>query len=227
MKEIVDFLRRLHDRNERAWFEAHRTEWLHLQERFHAFAGGLIEGIASFDPSVAGLTVRDCTYRIYRDVRFSRDKSPYKTWQGIFVAPHGKKAGYAGYYFHLEGTPGEGPQGGHLLFAGLHLPHPTVLRSVREEILDNGAEFAANVRRAKGFALDESHKLRRTPAGFPSDTPYDALLRLKEVALCRSFDDAFLAGDDLLERTLAEFRKTAPFVQQLNRAVQYAYEEMM
>lgn len=140
------------------------------------------------------------------------DKSPYKTWQGIFVAPHGKKAGYAGYYFHLEGTPGEGPQGGHLLFAGLHLPHPTVLRSVREEILDNGAEFAANVRRAKGFALDESHMLRRTPAGFPSDTPYDALLRLKEVALCRSFDDAFLAGDDLLERTLAEFRKTAPFV---------------
>lgn len=102
-----------------------------------------------------------------------------------------------------------------------------MLRSVREEILDNGAEFAANVRRAKGFALDESHMLRRTPAGFPSDTPYDALLRLKEVALCRSFDDAFLAGDDLLERTLAEFRKTAPFVQQLNRAVQYAYEEMM
>lgn len=227
MKEVVDFLRRLHDHNERAWFEAHRAEWLHLQERFHAFAGGLIEGIASFDPSVAGLAVKDCTYRIYRDVRFSRDKSPYKTWHGIFVAPHGKKAGYAGYYFHLEGARKEGLLGGHLLFAGLHLPHPTVLRSVREEIVDNGAEFVANVRRAKGFALDESQKLRRTPAGFPSDTPYDELLRLKEVGLCRSFDDAFLAGDDLLERTLAEFRKTAPFVQQLNRAVQYAYEEMM
>ena len=96
-----------------------------------------------------------------------------------------------------------------------------------EEILDNGAEFVGNIRRAEGFALDESQRLRRTPAGFPTDSPYDELLRLKEVALCRPFGDDFLAGDDLLERTLAEFRKTAPFVQQLNRAVQYAYEEMM
>ena len=88
------------------------------------------------------------------------------------------------------------------------MPHPTVLRSVREEILDNGAEFVGNIRRAEGFALDESQRLRRTPAGFPTDSPYDELLRLKEVALCRPFGDA-------------------PFVQQLNRAVQYAYEEMM
>ena len=93
-----------------------------------------------------------------------------------------------------------------------------MLRSVREEILDNGAEFVGNIRRAEGFALDESQRLRRTPAGFPTDSPYDELLRLKEVALCRPFGDDFLAGDDLLERTLAEFRKTAPFVQQLNRA---------
>ncbi len=227
MKAVVEFLRQLHAHNERTWFEAHRTEWLQLQERIQNFAGGLIEGIASFDPAVKGLTVKECTYRIYRDVRFSTDKSPYKTWQGIFIAPHGKKAGYAGYYFHLEGDPEEGPIGGHMLFAGLHMPHPVVLRSVREEIVDNGPKFVENIRRAKGFALDESQKLRRLPAGFPAGTPYDELLRLKEVALCRSFGDDFLAGDDLLGRTLSEFRKTAPFVQQLNRAVQYAYEEMM
>ncbi len=76
--------------------------------------------------------------------------------------------------------------------------------------------------RARRVAATEAHA-----AGFPTDSPYDELLRLKEVALCRPFGDDFLAGDDLLERTLAEFRKTAPFVQQLNRAVQYAYEEMM
>ena len=227
MKAVVEFLRQLHAHNERTWFEAHRTEWLQLQERIQNFAGGLIEGIASFDPAVKGLTVKECTYRIYRDVRFSTDKSPYKTWQCIFIAPLGKKAGYAGYYFHLEGAPEEGPIGGHMLFAGLHMPHPVVLRSVREEIVDNGPKFVENIRRAKGFALDESQKLRRLPAGFPAGTPYDELLRLKEVALCCSFGDDFLAGDDLLGRTLSEFRKTAPFVQQLNRAVQYAYEEMM
>ena len=175
MKAVVEFLRQLHAHNERAWFEAHRAEWLQLQERVRSFAEGLIEGIASFDPSVEGLTAKDCTYRIYRDVRFSRDKSPYKTWQGIYVAPHGKKAGYAGYYFHLEGAAEEGLVGSHMLFSGLHMPHPTVLRSVREEILDNGAEFVGNIRRAEGFALDESQRLRRTPAGFPTDSPYDEL----------------------------------------------------
>lgn len=227
MREVVDFLRRLHDHNNRSWFEAHKAEWLQLQERVHIFAEGLIEGIAAFDPAVRGLSVKDCTYRIYRDIRFSPDKSPYKTWLGIFIAPHGKKAGYAGYYFHLEGDPSDGLTEGHLLFAGLHLPHPTVLRSVREEILDNGAEFEENIRRAKGFELDRSEMLRRTPAGFPTGTAVDEWLRLKEVALCRTFGDDFLCGGDLLERTLAEFRKTTPFVQQLNRAVQYAYEEMM
>lgn len=227
MKEVVEFLQRLREHNERAWFEAHRAEWMQLRERINNFAAGLIEGIAAFDPAVKGLTVKECTYRINRDIRFSADKSPYKTWQGIYVAPHGKKAGYAGYYFHLESASKEGLIGGHMLFAGLHMPHPVVLRSVREEILDNGAEFVKNIRSAKGFTLDESQKLKRPPVGFPTGTPYDELLRLKEVALCRKFGDEFLAGDDLLERTLAEFRKTAPFVQQLNRAVQYAYEEMM
>jgi len=67
MKAVVEFLRQLHAHNERAWFEAHRAEWLQLQERVRSFAEGLIEGIASFDPSVEGLTAKDCTYRIYRD----------------------------------------------------------------------------------------------------------------------------------------------------------------
>jgi len=70
MKAVVEFLRQLHAHNERAWFEAHRAEWLQLQERVRSFAEGLIEGIASFDPSVEGLTAKDCTYRIYRDVTF-------------------------------------------------------------------------------------------------------------------------------------------------------------
>ena len=95
---------------------------------------------------------------------------------------------------------------GHLLFAGLHLPHPTVLRSVREEILDNGAEFEENIRRAEGFELDRSEMLRRTPAGFPTGTAVDEWLRLKEVALCRTFGDDFLCGGDLLEQGAVNFK---------------------
>jgi uncharacterized protein (TIGR02453 family) len=227
MNEVVDFLRELYQHNDRNWFEQHRPVWLSLQERFRFFAKRLIDGLSTIDADVEGLTVADCTYRIYRDTRFSADKSPYKTWLGIFVAPHGKRSGYAGYYFHLEGEPSDGLAAGHMLWAGLHCPDAVVLQSVREEMLDHSEEFAANIRRAEGFSLDCSEQLRRTPKGFPTGTPQDAWLRLKEVGLYRALDIDLHDDEVLLNYALDEFRKTAPFVQQLNRAVQYAHEEMM
>ena len=75
MKEVIDFFRRLHDNNDRAWFDAHRAEWTHVKGRFAAFTERLIEGIAEFDPAVRGLRVQDCTYRIARDTRFSPAES--------------------------------------------------------------------------------------------------------------------------------------------------------
>ena len=97
MKEVIDFFRRLHDDNTREWFDAHRAEWIRVKGRFADFTGQLIEGIASFDPEVRGLRPQDCTYRIARDTRFSPDKSPYKTYIGAYIAPKGKKSGFAGY----------------------------------------------------------------------------------------------------------------------------------
>ncbi len=197
-----------------------------MQTRFHEFTEGLIDAIASFDPSVHGLQVRDCTYRIHRDTRFSRDKSPFKTHMGAFIAPQGKKSGHAGYYFHIE-PAGDGLLQGSGLSAGLYAPHPVVLRSVREEILDNGAEVAAAIAEATGFAINESNKLRRTPVGFPRGTMYDELLKLKDVFIERRITDEFLLSDRLIERTAEEFRRTKHFIDLLNRAVDYAREEMM
>ena len=93
MEEILDFLGQLHDNNTREWFDAHRKEWARVKAHAAELTEALIEGIATFDPAVRGLRVQDCTYRIARDTRFSNDKSPYKDWLGIFVAPHGKKSG--------------------------------------------------------------------------------------------------------------------------------------
>ena len=162
MKEVIDFFRRLHDNNDRAWFDAHRTEWAHVKGCFAAFTEQLIAGIAEFDPTVRGLRVQDCTYRIARDTRFSPDKSPYKTYIGAYIAPKGKKSGFAGYYFHIEPCC-DSLVWSNLLSAGLYCPEPVVLRSVREEILDNGAEIAAAIRKAKGFAIVEENKLKRVP----------------------------------------------------------------
>lgn len=226
MKQVIAFLRELHDNNNREWFDAHRAEWKRVKTRFAGFTEQLIDGISAFDPSVRGLRVQDCTYRIARDTRFSPDKTPYKEYIGAYIAPGGKKSGYAGYYFHVEPDTGEGSTYGHMLAVGLYCPEPVVLRSVRDEIFDNGAEVERTICEADAFTLCRDNTLRRTPKGYPSGSAYDELLRLRELLLERRLTERELLDDGLLERTLEAFRQTQPFVALLNRAVQFAYEEM-
>lgn len=221
MKEVVDFLRRLKENNNREWFNAHKAEYQRADSLFKEFAAALIDGISSFDGSVGGLTLADCTYRIYRDTRFSPDKSPYKTHMGVFVAPHGKKAGYAGYYFHLD------PNEGSMMYAGLYMPEPIVLRSVREEIIDNGDGLVAAIKATNGFSLCTDNALKRNPKDFPAGHKYDELLRLKDFGIEKGVSERLLLSDRLLKQTLDDFKSTYPLVSALNRAVQYAYEEMM
>lgn len=225
MEEVLDFLRRLSDNNDREWFDAHRTEWAHIKRLWADFTAELIEGIASFDPTVRGLRPQDCTYRIARDTRFSADKRPYKSWIGAFIAPRGKKSGYAGYYFHVEPV-GDGLLGNHLLAAGAVCIEPQVLRSIREEVLDHGAEMLQSIDAARGFRLDTTNRLKRVPTGFPADSEYAELLKQKDYCLEKTVPEEFVLSDNLPERLVEEFRHTKPFLDQLNRAIQYAYEEM-
>ena len=226
MRESIAFLNELRLHNCKEWMDANRSRYKELRGRFEAFAAQLIEGIAAFDPSVGGLAVKDCTYRMNRDIRFSPDKSPYKTHFSAFIAPRGKKSGFAGYYFHVE-PEGEGTMLGHsLLASGAVCIPPAVLRSIREEIVDHGDEMLRSIRRAEGFALDTSNALRRVPTGFTSGTPCDELLKLRDHCLMRPISEEELYAPDLLDRTLERFRTTKPYLDQLNRAIEYAYEEM-
>lgn len=218
MKKVIDFLSALHKNNHRDWFEAHRPQYTEALAEFNAFAEQLIAVLPAIDPAVAGLTLKDCTYRIYRDVRFSHDKSPYKTYMGCYVSPHGKKAGYAGYYFHVE------PGVQSLISAGLYMPESYIFKSVRDEIFDNGAAIEKAIAAAKGFQL-EGEKLMRVPRGYPADSPYAELLKRKDLSLYRPIDEAFLLAPDLLDRVVAEFRKCVGFNALLNRAVVFAIEE--
>ena len=222
MVEIIDFFARLSENNNREWFAAHKDEYKAVDKKLKEFAAKLIQGIAAFDPSVARLTVADCTYRIYRDIRFSHDKRPYKTWTGVFVAPHGKKAGYAGYYIHFEGS-------GCFLYAGSHCPEPVVLKSIREEILDNGDNMVAAVDNSNGFRLCTENTLKRTPKDFPTNHKYDNLLRLKDFGVEKPIDLALVAAGEetLLTAVLNDLRTIYPLVEILNRAINYAYEEMV
>lgn len=219
MKDILKFLASLSRHNNREWFEAHRAEYMHVKALFEGFAASFIEAVAAFDPSTEGVTVRDCTYRIYRDVRFSPDKRPYKTHMGVYVAPHGKKSGYAGYYIHVQ--PDEDT---YFLCSGLYNPTAGVVRSVREEIMTDGAAFDAAMRACGGFTPDWEGACRRMPRGWRAEDPFSDYYRLRTYEVYKRVDRDYVLDPQFLENAVAELCRTRPLNVILNRCVDYARE---
>lgn len=223
MKDILEFLSELHDNNSREWFEANKARYRAVLAQHNANTERLIELVSRFDPTVEGLRVSDATYRIYRDTRFSKDKTPYKDFMSTFIARGGKRSGYGGYYLHISPkghTWGEGS----FLAAGNVCPEADVLRSIREEIEDNAALMAENIERS-GFVLDSSNALKRTPRGFSVAPEYEYLLRQREIIVSRSVDSEWFMQSNWIERTAELFRACKPLLDQMNRAIEYAYEE--
>lgn len=202
---------------------ANKSEYLACKSRFEEFTERLIAGIREFDDSIGPLTAKDCTYRIYRDTRFSQDKTPYKTHMGCFIVPGGKKSGYSGYYLQV-GANEEGFPGGCMLATGDYCCDPKVLKVLREDIMtDDDGLFPAALAEAKGFTLDFEGALKRVPRGFPQDKPYSDWLRLKSFCLLNSPGQQFMLRPDLLEQALKAFRTTTPFLRFINRAVEYTH----
>lgn len=230
IREALAFLEEVRLNNNKAWMDRNRDRYKLHRGRFEHWVEALVDRISAFDPSVAGLTAKECTYRMNRDIRFSADKSPYKTHFSAFIAPRGKSSGLAGYYLHIE-PQGEGTStiGHSILAAGQVCLPPVILRSIREEIIDNGEEMLRNIRAAEGFYLDEGNKLKRLPVGFEMSkgSTVEELLKLKDHCLVLDLKEEELLSDDFEEQLLARFRSAKPYIDQLNRAIQYGYEEMM
>ncbi len=176
MEKTLRFLTKLKKNNDRDWFNANKKEYEAAREEFTEVVEKLIAGIAAFDPSVIGIQPKDCLFRIYRDVRFSKDKSPYKTAFGAYIAPGGRKSMAPGYYIHAE------PKAC-FLAGGMHMPQPADLLAVRNAIvadpkaipkIENAAAFK------KYFEKVASHEMLKTaPKGFDPDHPAINYLRLK------------------------------------------------
>lgn len=225
MKTIIGFLEQLERNNNREWFQAHKSDYLDAQEKFNAVAEQIIAGIARFDPSVRGLGVKDCTYRIYRDTRFSADKRPYKTHIGAFVCPGGKKSGMAGYYFQV-GPQDEGYTSGNMLAAGHYCMDKSSLRILREDICNGEGDFERILRKARPFRLDDDDKLKRVPNGYPADSPYADYLKYRTYCLAYDAGKEFMQSDDVVEKTLELFHRAYPFIEYVNRAISFTREEL-
>lgn len=220
MHQLLSFLHSLSLHNDKIWFDAHKDEYLRAKGTVGDLAVRLIEGIRRFDDTIGPLSVADCTYRIYRDVRFSKDKSPYKTHMGIFVNRGGKKSGYPGYYFHIDGD------GGHLLAVGNYFTEPQVLKILREDIELGKGDFRRILENvAPGLVLDTSQSLKRVPKGFPEDGPDAEYFKLRNFCLVENLDEDFILSPDLPDRLLEVFRTGKPFLDYVNRAIDYCREE--
>ena len=224
MKRVVSFLTYLIPNNNKPWFDANKGRYKEAQAIFNDFASELLERVQGFDPEVRGLTLKDCTYRFYRDLRFSKDKTPYKTHFGIFIAKDGKCSGHSGYYFHIE-SPQAGYLGGNLMCCGAYAPEPKVMRSIREEFMLTGEALVQAMSKAKGFELEWDGALKKIPKGFPADSPYAEYFRLKKILITRYFDDEFLFKPDLAKRAADLFATCTEFNTILNRAIDFAYDE--
>ena len=223
MKEIVDFLNLIVENNNRPWFQQHKDLYINAQNKFNAIAEQILIGVQKFDPLTRGLTLKDCTYRFYRDTRFSPDKSPYKRHFGLFICPNGKKSGLAGYYFHVEGEGAE-YLGHHGLYPGMYMCEPFITKSVREDISTKGDEFVKALKKAKNFSMDFSSKLKKVPKDYPADHPYAEYLKLKDFCLYENISNDRLFSKDLVDWVVGEFRSCYDFNSFLNRAALFAME---
>lgn len=237
MKQTYQFLQQLADNNNREWFNEHKPDYLEIQAKFKTFTEQLIKAISCWDEDIAAsnLTVKDCTYRIYRDTRFSKNKAPYKTHIGVFICKGGKKAPYAGYYFHIEPeylSPDSFNEnhlsiGGCALIAGTYHFENKILHSIRDEISVNGESFMKSIKEADGFDFFQGDMLKKVPSEFAfAPEEYHYLLKQKEFALCKYIDKEYLFSPNLVEKTSEDFKKTANFIRKINMAVDFALEEM-
>ena len=219
MKSILDFLSELSEHNDRTWFEANRDRYKQVKKRMDEVAAEFIEAVAAFDPAVEGVQVKDATYRIYRDTRFSKDKSPYKTWFGVYVCPRGKKSGFSGYYMHVEPD-----QNHYMLCTGAYCPTAGEIKSVREEIMTEGDAFVESIEAAAGFEVDWSSAMKRMPQGWSAEDQHSEYYRLRNFLLVKLVDKEYFLRPDAIQQAAKDMQCTRPFNDTLNRAIEYARE---
>lgn len=216
----IKFLRDLKKNNNKPWFDANRKQYETAKTDFLAFIQQLIDEHGKKDPAIKNLVAKDCLFRINRDIRFSKDKSPYKTHFGAAINKGGKQSiSSAGYYFHLQ--PGESFTGG-----GIWMPAPENLRKVRQEIDYNFKDFKKLLsgRSFKSVYGDLSHdaeyKLSRVPRGYEPDNPAAEYLKLKSFVSMISIKDPELNSKELLKKTVHAFAALQPLVEFINESIE-------
>jgi len=218
----LKFLRDLKKNNNKPWFDAHRAQYEAARIDFSNFIQLVIDRLQQSDTTITGISSRECLFRINRDIRFSKDKSPYKTHAACWFNHRrastrvGSEAdtGSAGFYFHLQ--PGKSFVGG-----GVWMPPRPSLNKLRDAIADDPTGFDRIARGlTKRFGgLDDEAVLKKMPRGFSEDHPAAKWLRYQSFVSGREITDATVTDRKLPAILAKEFAGLLPLVRWLNAAL--------
>ena len=219
--KILQFLSELKVNNNREWFAENKARYDQARTEFEKMCKELITELSTFDEDLKHVEVKECVFRIYRDTRFSNDKTPYKTHFGIYVASSGgRKSQRAGYYLHIDPA-------GSFISTGVWCPDSTMLKALRQSVYDNIEELneiRSNPEFSQYFTrFFEEDKLKTVPRGFPKDFPEAELLKLKHYLVDYQLDETILHASDFVAQVGAIAKCAYPF----NRFLNYTVDEMM
>lgn len=216
-KKAFDFLRKLSKNNNREWFEKHKPDYLLVKDDFENFVGEVLKDAIGIDERLASLEPKKLTFRIYRDIRFSKDKTPYKTFLSAAISRAGKDTHIAGYYFQIE------PGNKSMLATGLYLPEAESLSKIRQEIDYNGDRLDAIVKEKKfnkQFGdLWQGDKLKTMPKGYPKDHPHIEYLKLRSILAMTTFNDADVNTGNFAKTLVNAMKTSKPLIDFLYQAL--------
>lgn len=214
----LNFLKALKKNNNKEWFDANRQKYNAVKTNFEEFVALLLERMILFDDDLKALAAKDCIFRINRDVRFSKDKTPYKISRSAYFGKGGKKSVNAGYYIHIQ------PGGNSFAGGGLWMPQPIELKKLRQEIDYSFPEFkkiisaSAFKKHYGGLERDEKSMLVNVPKGYDKENPAADFLRMKSFVATKNISDAQVLSPGLINEVIQSFKALMPLIKFINQA---------
>ena len=214
--DLIAFLSELALNNNKPWFEEHRALYERLRGDWLAFVGQIIDGITQFDPSVGIVSPKDSQFRINRDVRFSKDKSPYKTTFSAAICPQGRSSGLPAYYFQVAET------GALMIAGGVYMPEPALLDQIRKHIAEHPERLSAVLADpafAATFGRIDGERLKRPPQGYDETTPGIEFIKLKSFTTSTEPEGWLMRSGHLADEIVEAFRAMFPLMRWLREAL--------
>ncbi len=206
-QSTIQFLKDLEENNNRDWFNDNRKSYEIARDNFSSFIEELILDIQKIDNFITDATPKNTIFRIFKDVRFSKNKDPYKTHFGAAISKGGRKSEYPGYYIHIK------PNGGTFIGGGIYHAQPSVLKSIRNEIAYNAQNFdelISNKDFVKAFGELEGDKLSRPPKGFDKEHPAIEHIKRKDFLMIHQVEDKLITQPNFNRYCLEQFAKMRP-----------------